>query len=142
MFHEYSKADFVISTNPARLDLEVIFGYLSSSYWAANRPKEVVARSLKHSLCFGVYEGERQVGFTRVITDYATYAYLCDVFVLEEYRGKGLGKWLISVVTEHPELQGLRRWSLATRDAHGLYSQVGFTELKAPERWMEKFQAE
>jgi len=142
MFHEYSKADFVISTNPARLDLEVIFGYLSSSYWAANRPKEVVARSLKHSLCFGVYEGERQVGFTRVITDYATYAYLCDVFVLEEYRGKGLGKWLISVVTEHPELQGLRRWSLATRDAHGLYSKVGFTELKAPERWMEKFQAE
>ena len=142
MFHEYSKADFVISTNPARLDLEVIFGYLSSSYWAANRPKEVVARSLKHSLCFGVYEGERQVGFTRIITDYATYAYLCDVFVLEEYRGKGLGKWLISVVTEHPELQGLRRWSLATRDAHGLYSKVGFTELKAPERWMEKFQAE
>jgi len=142
MFHEYSKADFVISTDPARLDLEVIFGYLSSSYWAANRPKEVVARSLKHSLCFGVYEGERQVGFTRIITDYATYAYLCDVFVLEEYRGKGLGKWLISVVTEHPELQGLRRWSLATRDAHGLYSKVGFTELKAPERWMEKFQAE
>lgn len=139
LYQEYREAEFTISTDPAKLDLDVIYGYLSRSYWAATRPKKTVARSIQNSLCFGMYAGTTQIGFARVISDYATYAYLADVFILEEYQGKGLGKWLIASVVAHPDLQNLRRWTLATRDAHGLYSQYGFTELVAPERWMEKF---
>jgi GNAT superfamily N-acetyltransferase len=136
---EYHKDKFTISTDPAKLDLDVIYGYLSRSYWAAGRPRATVEKSIKHSLCFGVYDESKQVGFARVITDFATFAYLADVFILEEYRGHGLGKWLVSVIMGHSDLQGLRRWSLATRDAHELYRQYGFTELKTPDRWMEIF---
>lgn len=137
--------NYLISTDPEKLDVDVIFGYLSRSYWANQRPRDVVAKSLRHSLCFGVYENRAdgqpgpQVGMARVVTDYATYAYLCDVFILEAHQGRGLGKWLMHTVTTHPDLQGLRRWMLATRDAHGLYRQVGFADLVAPERWMERF---
>ena len=137
--YECHNGSYCVSTDPARLDVDAIHGYLSRSYWATGRPREVTARALEHSLCFGVYDGERQVGLARVITDYATYAYLCDVFILEEYQGRGLGKWLMACVTEHPDLCNIRRFMLATRDAHGLYRQVGFTELKSPERWMEKY---
>lgn len=141
MDQEYKKDHFVISTDPTRLDLDVIHGYLSRSYWAANRPREVVERSLENSLCFGVYDSESgpQIGLARVVTDRATFAYLCDVFILEPYRGQGLSKWLLAVMLAHPDLQDLRRWSLATRDAHGLYRQFGFQELSNPDRWMEMF---
>lgn len=134
---ELRRGEFVVSTDRARLDVDVIHAFLTDCYWAKGIPKEVVARSIEHSLCFGIYRGDRQAGFARVISDYATFAYIADVFVLEEYRGHGLGKWLMQCITQHPRLQGLRRWSLVTRDAHGLYEQYGFRELQAPARWME-----
>ena len=134
---ERTRDGFTLSTDPARLDLDVIHGFLVGSYWAAGVPKEVVARALRHSLCFGVYEGGRQVAFARVITDHATFAYLADVFVVPACRGRGLSKWMMSCVREHPDLQGLRRWMLATRDAHGLYRQFGFTAPSDPSVWME-----
>lgn len=136
---EYTKDQFRISTDPSRLDHDAIYAYLSRAYWSVGRPRVVMEKSLHHSLCFGVYDGEKQIGLARVISDYATYAYLCDVYILEEYRGQGLGKWLMACVMAHPELQGLRRWTLATRDAHGLYRQYGFTALENPHRYMEKF---
>lgn len=134
------RGSWSISTDPRKLDVDAVHAYLSRSYWAENIPRELVAKSIAGSLCFGLYDGEhddRQVGFARVITDRATFAYLCDVYVLEEHRGKGLGKWLMAAVTSHPDLQGLRRWSLVTRDAHGLYEPFGFTPLASPERYME-----
>jgi GNAT superfamily N-acetyltransferase len=135
---EHRRGEFLISTDPARLDLKVIHGFLTNCYWAKGIPRDVVARSIEHALCFGVYDGSRaQVAFARVISDFATIAYIGDVFVLETFRGRGLGKWLMECITRHPELQNLRRWILTTRDAHGLYSQVGFTPVKAPERFME-----
>ncbi|HWW15245.1 MAG TPA: GNAT family N-acetyltransferase [Candidatus Dormibacteraeota bacterium] len=135
---EYRHGEFVISTDRGRLSLDVIHGFLTNCYWAKGIPREVVARSIEHALCFGIYDGEgAQVGFARVISDFATIAYVGDVFVLETHRGRGLGKWLMQCITQHPALQGLRRWILTTRDAHGLYSQVGFTPVKAPERFME-----
>ena len=137
MGDEWRKDGFMISTDRSRLQPETIHAYLSRSYWAAGRTRAQVERSLEHSLCFGVFDGDAQIGLARVVTDYATFAYLCDVYVLEAYRGRGLGKWLMSIVMAHPDLQGLRRWSLATRDAHGLYRRHGFRELEAPERWME-----
>lgn len=130
---------FVISTDPARLDLDAIVQMLSRAYWAKGRTHEVIARYVQHSLVFGVYDGERQVGLARVISDYTTFAYLCDVFIHEDYRGQGIGKWLLETVLAHPDLQGLRRRMLATNDAHGLYQQYGFTPLGNPERWMEIF---
>ena len=136
-YQEYRRDSFTISTDPARLDADAIHAFLTRSYWAEGIPKDIVARSIQHSLCFGVYDGVKQIGLARVISDYATYAYLADVYVLEDYRGQGLGKWLMTCVMSHPDLQGLRRWSLATRDAHGLYRQYGFAELARPERWME-----
>lgn len=130
--------EFVISTDAARLDLDVIHGFLTNSYWAKGIPRERVALSIEHSLCFGVYDGSgAQVGFARVITDFATFAYIADVFVLESHRGLGLGKGLMAGITQHPALQGFRRWSLSTRDAHTLYAQFGFTPLKFPDRYME-----
>lgn len=126
-----------ISTDPARIDLALVHQFLTDSYWARGVPLEVVRRSIQHSLCFGIYEGSRQVGFARAITDRATFAYLADVFVLEAHRGRGLSKWLMRCIKSHPDLQGLRRWSLITRDAHGLYQQFGFTALAAPDCWME-----
>ena len=135
---QYRRGEFLISTDPERLSLDVIHGFLTNCYWAKGISREIVARSIEHSLCFGIYEGNgAQVGFARVVSDFATVAYLGDVFVLESHRGRGLSKWLMQCVVEHPALQNLRRWILLTRDAHGLYSQFGFTPVKAPERYME-----
>jgi len=128
---------FLISTDRAKLDLDVIHRFLTRSYWSEGIPRETIARAIENSLCFGVYNGAEQVGFARVISDFATYAYLADVFILEPYRERGLGKELVATVMAHPELQGLRRWSLGTRDAHGLYAQFGFTALENPSRMME-----
>ena len=128
---------FLISTDRSKLDVDVIHGFLTRSYWAEGIPRETVARAIENSLCFGVYNGAEQVGFARVISDFATYAYLADVFILEPYRERGLGKELVATVMAHPELQGLRRWSLGTRDAHGLYAQFGFIALENPSRMME-----
>jgi GNAT superfamily N-acetyltransferase len=138
---EYRRGEFLISTSRERLSLDVIHGFLANCYWAKGIPREVVARSMEHSLCFGIYESSgAQIGFARVVSDFATVAYLGDVFVLESYRGRGLSKWLMECVVQHPALQNLRRWILLTRDAHGLYSQFGFTPVKAPERYMELHQ--
>jgi GNAT superfamily N-acetyltransferase len=135
---EYRRGDFLISTDRTRLDLNVIYSFLTTCYWAKGIPREVVARSIEHSLCFGIYDGSAaQVGFARVVSDYETVAYLGDVFVLESYRGRGLSKWLMECVMQHPALQNLRRWILLTRDAHALYSQFGFTPIETPERYME-----
>jgi GNAT superfamily N-acetyltransferase len=134
---------YLISTDRTRLNVPLIHSYLSqSTYWASGRSLEVVKKSIDNSVCFGLYQrtesNEAQVGFARVITDYATFAWLADVFILEEHRGKGLGKWLTDVIVSHPDLQGFRRWVLATKDAHELYRRVGFRELHRPERWMER----
>lgn len=134
---ERRRGAFTVSTDPARLDVDVVHGYLARSYWAEGIPREVVARALAHSLCFGVYAGAAQVGLARVISDFATFAYITDVYILEAHRSNGLSKWLMACIMAHPDLQGLRRWSLATRDAHGLYRQFGFSDVKQPERWME-----
>ena len=134
---EAKRDDYTISTDPGRFDLNVIYGYLTRSYWAEGISRELVARSIANSLCFGIYHSEKQVGFARVITDKTTFGYLADVFVLEEYRGRGLSKWLMEVILGHPELQGFRRWLLATRGAHGLYQKFGFDRLAHPENMME-----
>jgi len=135
---EHQRGLFLISTDRARLDLDVIHGFLTNCYWAKGIPRETVARSIEHSLCFGVYDGSgAQVGFARVVSDFATVAYLGDVFVLESHRGRGLSKWMMECVMQHPALQNLRRWILLTGDAHGLYAQFGFTPLTAPDRFME-----
>jgi GNAT superfamily N-acetyltransferase len=135
----WTKDKFTISDEPERLQLEVIVDYLARAYWSNQRPRDVIEKSLKHSLCFGVYENQTQIGFARVISDHATFAYLADVFILESHQGHGLGKWLVQTILEHSELQGLRRWMLATRDAHGLYAQFGFNALENPDRYMTKF---
>jgi GNAT superfamily N-acetyltransferase len=138
---EYRQGEFLISTDRARLDLNLIYDFLTNCYWAKGIPRSVVARSIEHSLCFGIYDGDgRQVGFARVISDFSTFAYLGDVFVLESHRGQGLSKWMMQCIMQHPALQKLRRWSLLTRDAHGLYSQFGFARVKAPEMYMEVHQ--
>src|SRR5579872_6536247 len=129
--------EFEISTNPARADLQFVHHFLTNSYWAKGVPLETVRLSIQHSVCFGTYHGSQQVGFARVISDRATFAYLADVFVIEFYRGRGLSKWLMECIKDHPHLQGLRRWALITRDAHGLYQRFGFTPLANPDRWME-----
>lgn len=138
MPEEWTRGPLTISTDPSRLDLDVVHGFLARSYWAEGVPREVVARSLEGSLCFGLYDGYRQIGMARVVTDGAVVAFVADVFVLEPWRGQGLGKWLIDTVVAAPELQGLRRWMLLTKDAHGLYRRVGFTALAQPERVMER----
>ena len=138
---EYRRGEFLVSTDPERLSLDVVHGFLTNCYWAKGIPREVVARSIERALCFGIYvESSAQVGFARVISDFATIAYIGDVFVLDSHRGRGLGKWLMQCITQHPSLQNLRRWILTTRDAHGLYLQFGFTPVKAPERFMELHQ--
>jgi GNAT superfamily N-acetyltransferase len=135
----WSRGEYLITTDPERIDIDVVHGYLHrDSYWAKNIPRETVERAIENSLCFSILKGDDQVGFARVTSDRATVAYLGDVFVLPEHRGQGLSKWLMECVIGHPELQGLRRWMLATADAHGLYAQSGFTPIKAPERWMER----
>ncbi|HEU5414780.1 MAG TPA: GNAT family N-acetyltransferase [Candidatus Angelobacter sp.] len=142
MHPHWVRGEFEISTDPARIDLVAVHAFLTNSYWAAGIPLETVERSIRNSLCFGIYQRNCQVGFARVITDCATFAYLGDVFLLQEHRGQGLSKWMMECIMAHPELQGLRRWSLLTRDAHGLYRQFGFTELKSPQRWMERHDPE
>lgn len=136
-FPSYHKDDFTVVTDPSKLDVVAIHRYLTRAYWSEGIPQHIVEKALANSLCFGLFQGTQQIGLARVVTDRATYAYLCDVYVLEEFRGKGLGVWLMECVTSHPDLQGLRRFSLATRDAHGLYEKFGFAALKKPQSLME-----
>ena len=136
---ETQRDHFTISTDPARLDIDAITDMLSRAYWAKGRTRDVIARYLQHSLTFGIYDGPRQIGLARIVSDYTTFAWLCDVFIHEDYRSHGLGKWLMETIHSHPDLQGLRRWLLATRDAQGLYAQYGWKPLANPERWMENF---
>ena len=129
-YYEVSKDDYRVSTDPVLLDIDLVHDYLSNqSYLAANIPKEIVQKSISNSLCYGLYFKDKQIGFARLVTDKATFAYLADVFIVESFRGKGLSKWLMEVIQSHPELQGLRRWMLGTRDAHELYGQFGWTVL-------------
>ncbi|HEV8232864.1 MAG TPA: GNAT family N-acetyltransferase [Thermoanaerobaculia bacterium] len=134
---DWRRDGFTISTDRSKLHRRTIHEFLAGSYWAKGIPREIVDRSIDNALCFGLYENRRQVGFARVITDHATFAYLADVFVLESHRGRGLAAWLMETILAHPSLQGLRRWMLVTRDAHPLYRKVGFTALANPERIME-----
>src|SRR5947207_15125235 len=129
MTHEWRRDPYIISTDKARLDITGIHGFLTWSYWSEGISMARVSKAIDNSLNFGLYKGDEQIGFARLVTDYATFAYLADVFVLEPYRGLGLSKWLMEVIVAHPELQGLRRWLLGTKDAHALYSKVGFTPL-------------
>lgn len=135
---QVQSGEFLISTDRDKLDVPLIHSFLcNDTYWAKGIPFSTVERSLQHSLCFGLYHEQRQIGFARVITDYTTFAYLADVFIIPAYRGQGLSKWLVKTILSHPELQGLRRWILATADAHGLYTRFGFTPLPHPERFMQ-----
>ncbi len=135
---EEKKDGFLISTDKSKLDVDVIFDYLSNrSYWAKGVPLEKVKQAIENSICYGVYEGKSLIGFARVVTDKATIAYIADVFILETHRGKGLSKWLMECILKHPELQGFRRWLLLTKDAHGLYNQFGFNAPEEPETYME-----
>src|SRR5215471_5615258 len=143
--YEVRKENFLISTNISKLDVDVIYHYLAEeSYWAKGIPKEVVEKSILNSICFGVYDSDTQIGFARVISDKATFAYLGDVFILPPYRGKGLSKWLMQTIHRHPELQNLRRWWLGTKDAHGLYEQFGWTHItdEVARRFMQKHDPE
>lgn len=137
---ESTHGEYTISTDKQKLDRSMIHQFLAKeSYWAKDIPLEKVNRAIENALCYGVYHHEKQIGFARVVTDFAVFAYIGDVFIIHEYRGKGLSKWLMEVIISHPELQSLRRWVLATLDAHKLYEKSGFSKLAFPERWMEKF---
>jgi len=136
---EARRGEFLISTDKSLLDTDSVHQFLSEeSYWARDRSLAQTVTAIENSICFGLYAGDRQIGFARVVSDKATFAYIGDVYVIEEFRGQGLSKWLMEYIVNYPELQGLRRWVLATRDAHGLYRQFEFDELRFPERWMEK----
>ena len=135
---EWRKDDYVLSTDASKIDINTVHGFLSRSYWAEEIQIETVRRSIENSLCFAIYHRETLAGFARVISDFATFAYLADVFILPKHRGKGLSKWLIQSILDHPQLQGLRRFTLATRDAHRLYAQFGFKPFAKPDRWMER----
>ena len=134
---EYSRGEFTVSTDRSRVDLKLVHDFLAGSYWAKDIPRDVFVKSVENSLCFGIYEGPGQIGFARVITDYATFAYLGDVFIIESHRRRGLANFLMECIVQHPQLQGLRRWTLATRDAHQLYAKFGFKPLGRPDRFME-----
>jgi GNAT superfamily N-acetyltransferase len=137
--HEWRRGRYVISTDRARLDIKAVHAFLStSSYWAQGRSFETVARAVENSLPFGLYDGERLIGFARVVTDRATFAWLADVYVLEEFRGEGLGKFLVETVLDYPDFRTLRRWLLGTRDAHGLYRHFGFTDIEEPQFYMHR----
>jgi N-acetylglutamate synthase-like GNAT family acetyltransferase len=136
---EVHRDGFTISTDPARLDMDAIVDMLERAYWATGRPREKTERAYQNSLVFGIYEGGRQIGMARVVTDFSIFAYLCDVFIHEDYRARGLGKWLMQTIMNHPDLVSMRRWLLVTSDAHGLYQQFGFTTIDDPERWMQLF---
>ena len=133
-----TRNEFSISTDKTRLDIDLIHNFLSTkAYWCLNIPKETVRKAIQNSLCFGVFQNGSQIGFARIISDFSTIAYLGDVFILEEYRGNGLSKWLMEVIMGHPDLRGLRRWILLTRDAHELYRRFGWTNISDPNVWME-----
>ncbi len=134
----WNRDDYTVSTDQAQLDVDAVHAFLAQSYWATNIPRDVVERSLRNALCFGLYQDGAQIGLVRVISDYVTMAYVGDVYVLPEHRGRGLSKWMMECVLAHPDLQHLRRWILITRDAHGLYRQFGFRDLKRPEGFMER----
>jgi GNAT superfamily N-acetyltransferase len=136
--YETQHDSFAISTDPSRLDMSVVYDFLSRSYWAKTRPREYTDEAFANSLVFGVYDGQRMVGMARVVTDYIIVAYLCDVFIHEDFRGRGLGKWLMESILAHPDLNHVRRWLLATDDAHGLYRQFGFEALTDVEKWMQR----
>jgi N-acetylglutamate synthase-like GNAT family acetyltransferase len=135
---EWARGEYLISTDKSKIDVTVVHQFLSQSYWAKGISQSIMQKSIENSLCFAVYHKQVLVGFARVISDFATFSYLADVFIVPEERGKGLSKWLMQVIMNHPGLQGLRRFLLATRDAHSLYAQFGFTALDKPERWMQK----
>ncbi len=139
MIYQLSKDNYTISTDKTKLNIDSVVLLLAQTYWASERTKKVINLSIKNSLCFGLYDGEKQIGFSRVVTDYAIFAYLCDVIITEEYRGKGLGKWLVESIMLHPQLKDLKRWLLATRDAHGLYKKFGWKVVETPNTWMEIF---
>ena len=133
----WSRAEFMVSDRKESMDIPMVHGFLTTSYWAKGIDKATVEKAIANSLCLGVFHNGKQIGFGRAVTDRSTFAYLADVFILEEYRGRGLGKWLVDCFLEHEELQGLRRWLLATLDAHGFYRQKGFVPLQEPQRFME-----
>jgi len=135
--HAATRPPYLITTDPARLDLDTVWGWLRQAYWSAGVPRETLARAFAHSIPFSLFDEDRQIGCARVVTDRATFAYLADVFIAESHRGRGLSVWMMEVVRAHPDLQGLRRWLLGTRDAHGLYAKVGFRPLAHPEVFME-----
>lgn len=136
---ETYRDQFTISTDPDRLDIDTICDFLTRAYWANTRPRERTERAISNSLVFGVYDGDKQIGLARVVSDYSVFAYLCDVFIHEDYRAHGLGKWLIQTIMEYPDLREIRRWVLVTTDAHGLYKQFGFTSIEDPDHWMQLF---
>jgi N-acetylglutamate synthase-like GNAT family acetyltransferase len=136
---EVHRDQFTISTDPARLDMDAIVDMLTRAYWAVGRPREKTERAYQNSLVFGVYDGDTQIGMARIITDTSIFAYLCDVFIHEDYRAQGLGKWLMQTILQHPDLVDVRRWLLVTSDAHGLYEQFGFNTIEDPEHWMQVF---
>lgn len=138
----HRRGEFLLSTDPSLIDVNAVHGFLREAYWCKGIPRGTVERAIRNSLCFSIFDGQKQVGFARIISDFATYAYLADVFVIEEYRGRGLSSWLMECIVGHPELQGLRRWTLATRDAHGLYAKYGFTPLRSPASFMERHDPE
>jgi N-acetylglutamate synthase-like GNAT family acetyltransferase len=137
MYHEYRRDNFLISTDPALLNVETIHAFLTQSYWARGIPQETVIKSIQNSLCFGLFTSDRQIGFARAITDYSTFAYLSDVFILTDYQGRGLGQWLIECIIACPSIQGIRRLLLATEDAQEFYQKCGFEPLNKPENFME-----
>jgi N-acetylglutamate synthase-like GNAT family acetyltransferase len=138
---EVHRDQFTISTDPARLDMDAIVDMLTRAYWAVGRPREKTERAYQNSLVFGVYDGDTQIGMARIITDTSIFAYLCDVFIHEDYRAQGLGKWLMQTILQHPDLVDVRRWLLVTSDAHGLYEQFGFNTIEDPEHWMQVFRS-
>lgn len=137
---EIHRDQFTISTDPSRLDINAVYDFLSRSYWAKARPRERTDQAFANSLVLGLYESSRQIGLARVVTDFSVIAYLCDVFIHEDFRGQGLGKWLMQSMFEHPDLKHIRRWLLVTDDAHGLYQQFGFEQLPEVEKWMQRLQ--
>ena len=137
MAEQWRRDDYLLTTDPNAVDISVVHDFLQQSYWARGIPLEVVQQAIEHSLNFSLLRDQIYVGFARVITDYATFAYVSDVFVLPEFRGQGLASWMMTCVRDHPQLQGLRRWCLLTRDAQPLYARVGFERVSSPERWME-----
>lgn len=141
MVHEFRKGIYLISTNKRKLKANTIHDFLTNSYWSKGIKIERVKKAIQGSLCFGVYHNTKQIGFARVITDFTSFGYLADVFIIEKYRGRGLSVWLMKCILNHPELKDVKSWMLATRDAHGLYSKFGFKPLKEPQKYMRKLKS-